>query len=82
MPSAADRDIQATALRLRAMKAELGAAYWQNADALALQRMLRSQIGAYAAWGEDKPPLHQRARIAAGYEKEYAALLWPGRGEE
>lgn len=82
MPSAADRDIQATALRLRALKAELGASYWQNPDVLALQRMLRSQIGTYAAWAEDKPPQHQRARIAARYEKEYAFLLWPGRGEE
>jgi hypothetical protein len=82
MPTAADRDIRATADRLRGLKVELGPSYWQNTDVLALQRILRSQISAYAAWAEDKPPLHRRARIAARYEKEYAFLLWPGRSDE
>ena len=77
--SSADREIAAVAGRLKELKSVLGAAYWQNDEVLELQETLRKQIGAYGAWGEDKLPMHQRARRAARYESEFAALLWPGR---
>jgi hypothetical protein len=75
-----DREIAAVADRLKELKSALGAAYWRNDEVLALQQTLRRQIGTYNAWGEDKLPMHQRARRAARYESEFAALLWPGRG--
>lgn len=78
-PSSADREITAVAGRLKELKSALGAAYWRNGEVLELQHTLRQQIGAYGAWGEDKLPMHQRARRAARYESEFAALLWPGR---
>lgn len=78
-PSSADREIVAVAGRLKELKSVLGAAYWQNGEVRDLQEVLRKRIGAYGAWGEDKLPMHQRARRAARYESEFAALLWPGR---
>jgi hypothetical protein len=79
--SAADAQIEAAAARLRTLKAELGQAYWDNDEVRALQQQLRRQIGGYGAWGEDKLPMHQRARRAARLESELAALLWPGRSD-
>lgn len=79
-PSSADDDIAALADRLRTLRAQLGTGYWQDAEVRELQAKLRKEIGSYAAWGEDKPPTHQRARKAARYESELAPLLWPGRG--
>jgi hypothetical protein len=81
-PSSADREIAAVADRLKELKSALGAAYWRDDEVRALQEKLRKQIGAYGAWGEDKLPMHQRARRAARYESEFAGLLWPGRGPE
>lgn len=78
-PSSADREIAAVADRLRAMKSALGAAYWRNDEVRDLQETLRKRIGVFGAWGEDKLPMHQRARKAARYESEFAALLWQGR---
>jgi erythromycin esterase-like protein len=78
-PSSADRNIVAVADRLKELKSGLGAAYWRNDEVRELQERLRKQIGAYGAWSEDKLPMHQRARRAARYESEFAALLWPGR---
>ena len=78
-PSSADREIAAVASRLKELKNALGAAYWQNGEVRDLQETLRKQICAYGAWGEDKLPMHQRARRAARYESEFATLLWPGR---
>jgi hypothetical protein len=80
--SAADREIAALADRLKALKSALGAAYWQDQEVRTLQEKLRKQIGAYGAWGEDKLPMHQRARRAARYEREFAGLLWAGRDPE
>jgi hypothetical protein len=80
--SSADLEIAALAGRLNELKIALGAAYWQDDEVRALQERLRKQIGAYGAWGEDKLPMHQRARRAARYESEFAGLLWPGRGSE
>lgn len=81
-PSSADREIAAVAARLKELKNALAAAYWQDDEVRALQEKLRKQIGAYGAWGEDKLPMHQRARRAARYESEFAHLLWPGRGQQ
>lgn len=78
-PSSADREIVTVANRLKELRRVLGTAYWQNSEVRDLQEILRKQIGAYGAWGEDKLPMHQRARRAARYESEFAALLWPGR---
>lgn len=79
VPSIADREIASLAERLKQLKNALGAAFWQNDEVRDLQQQLRKQIGAYGAWGEDKLPMHQRARKAARYESEFADLLWPGR---
>ena len=81
-PPAADREIAALAGRLKELKNALAAAYWQNDEVRTLQEKLRKQIGAYGTWGEDKLPIHQRARRAARYESEFAHLLWPGRDQE
>lgn len=81
-PSSADREIAALAARLNELKGKLGRDYWQNEEVRTLQENLRRQLGAYGAWGEDKLPMHQRARRAARYESELASLLWPGRGED
>ena len=78
----ADREIRALGERLAALKRSLGAAYWQNDEVQALQEDLRRQLGSYGAWSDDKLPMHQRARQAARYESEFAALLWPGRGDD
>jgi hypothetical protein len=78
-PSSADREIAMLADRLEELKNALGAAYWQDDAVRVLREKLRGQIGAYGAWGEDKLPMHQRARRAARYESELAHLLWPGR---
>jgi hypothetical protein len=78
-PSPADREIIAVADRLKQLKSALGVAYWQSDEVRDLRELLRKQIGAYGAWGEDKLPMHQRARKAARYESEFAGLLWPGR---
>ena len=64
---------------LRRLKQDLGEAYWQNEEVIALQQDLRRMIGAYGAWGEQKLPMNQRARVAARLESESAELLWPGR---
>lgn len=74
-----DQTIAETQAELRRLKAELGEAYWQNGEVIALQQSLRRLIGAYGAWGEDRLPMHQRARAAARLESESAELLWPGR---
>lgn len=79
--SSADAEIEATATRLRTLKAELGQTYWDHPDVKALQQKLRRRIGSYGAWGDDKLPAHQRARRAARLESELAALLWPGRAD-
>lgn len=78
-PSSADRELVAVAGRLEELKAALGAAYWQDAAVQALQQRLRHLLGTYAAWADDKLPMHQRARRAARWESEVAPLLWPGR---
>lgn len=75
--SAADREIRELATTLAARMAELGEGYWSNEEVQALQVVLRSRIGAYGAWEEDRLPMHQRARMAARYESELAHLLWP-----
>jgi len=64
---------------LRRLKEDLGEAYWQADQVIALQQSLRRLIGEYGAWGEDKLPMHRRARAAARLESESADLLWPGR---
>jgi hypothetical protein len=78
----ADTEIEALAARLRRLKAELGSAYWQDRTVLDLQQQLKLAIGTYGAWSEDKPPMHRRARVAAGYEHAFAGLLWPGRADD
>lgn len=80
--AAADELIEDLGRQLQAMRSQLGSAYWQDPEVAMLQDRLRHAIGTYAAWSEDKLPLHQRARRAAGYESAYAALLWPGRGDD
>lgn len=78
----ADREIRALGERLMALKRSLGSDYWQNDEVRSLQENLRRQLGSYGAWSDDKLPMHQRARQAARYESEFAALLWPGRGDD
>lgn len=80
--SAADRNIAALTRRLQELKGTRGTAYWQDPEVRTLQDRLRGEIGAYAAWGEDKLPMHQQARRAARYEAECAPLLWPGSDGE
>jgi hypothetical protein len=77
----ADAEIEDVAARLDGLKASLGSAYWQDATVRDLQQRLRHLVGTYAAWGEDKPPMHRRARQAAAYESRFARLLWPGGDE-
>lgn len=77
-----DAEISAVGDRLAALKDALGAGFWEDPDVRALQQDLRRRIGEYGAWGEDKLPLHQRARRAARLESEYAHLLWPGRANQ
>ena len=72
-----DREIRDVAAQLADLQARLGDAYWNNDEVRELQDSLRTRIGSYAAWGPDKPPMHQRARRAALYEQEFARLLWP-----
>jgi replicative DNA helicase len=74
-----DAKIAETQAQLRRLKADLGDAYWQSDEVIALQQSLRRLIGEYGAWGEDKLPMHRRARAAAKLESESADLLWPGR---
>jgi glycerol-3-phosphate O-acyltransferase len=74
-----DRRIAEAVAELRRKKRELGEAYWQDGEVIALQQTLRRMIGEYGAWGENKLPMHQRARAAARFESESADLLWPGR---
>lgn len=76
---AEDIRIGETAAQLRAMKQALGEGYWQDEEVRALQQTLRRLIGGYGAWGENRLPMHQRARAAARLESENADLLWPGR---
>ena len=78
-PSSADREIIAVGTRLEEMKTTLGSDFWQNEEVRSLQQRLHHLIGTYAAWAEDKLPIHQRARRAARWESEFAHLLWPGR---
>ncbi len=77
--AAEDDRIRALSPRLRELQASLGDAYWQDPHVIDLQDPLRRTIGRYAAWSEDKGPMHQRARQAARFESELAFLLWPGR---
>ncbi|MBL8658561.1 MAG: hypothetical protein JNM75_02260 [Rhodospirillales bacterium] len=77
--TAEDLRIGETAAQLRAMKQALGDSYWQDEEVHALQQTLRRLIGSYGAWGENRLPMHQRARAAARLESENADLLWPGR---
>lgn len=74
-----DEKIAGTQAELRRLKQELGDAYWQSDEVLVLQQTLRRLIGGYGSWGEQKLPMHQRARVAAKLESESADLLWPGR---
>lgn len=74
-----DRRIAETAAQLRVMKQALGERYWQSEDVRTLQQDLRRAIAEYAAWGEKRLPMHQRARVAARLESDNADLLWPGR---
>jgi hypothetical protein len=74
-----DLKIAEAQAELRRLKEDLGDAYWQTDQVIALQQRLRRLIGEYGAWGEDKLPMHQRARAAARLESESADLLWPGR---
>ncbi|MGZ8335017.1 MAG: hypothetical protein ACXWUZ_17975 [Allosphingosinicella sp.] len=74
-----DLKIAEAQAELRRLKEDLGEAYWQAGEVIALQQSLRRWIGEYGAWGEDKLPMHQRARAAARLESESADLLWPGR---
>lgn len=80
--SNADDEIAATAGQLSELRKALGSAYWTDGRVLALQATLKRLIGAYGAWGEDKPPMHQRSRRAARHESEHAHLLWPGRAND
>ncbi len=72
-----DREIEDLAAKLSELKAELKNAYWTDAGVRDLQNALRRQLGSYSAWAADKAPLHQRTRIAARYEAQFADLLWP-----
>lgn len=74
-----DLKIAEAQAELRRLKEDLGEAYWQADEVIALQQSLRRLIGEYGAWGEDKLPMHRRARAAARLESESADLLWPGR---
>jgi replicative DNA helicase len=74
-----DAKIAEIQAQLRRLKADLGEAYWQSDEVIALQQSLRRLIGEYGAWGEDKLPMHRRARAAAKLESDSADLLWPGR---
>ena len=76
-PSIADREIAAVAERLKQLTRSGRILAERRGSRFA--QLLRRQIGAYGAWGEDKLPMHQRARKAARYESEFADLLWPGR---
>jgi hypothetical protein len=76
-PTAADVEVVTLAAQLRKLREDLGDAYWRDPEVRALQAQLRSRIGGYGAWGADKLPMHQRLRMAAKYESELAALLWP-----
>lgn len=76
-PPTADDRIAALAARLRDLQTQLGSEYWGHDEVLALQDELRSEIGQYGAWDENKAPMHQRARKAAQHEREHAHLLWP-----
>lgn len=78
----ADAEIEDVAARLDRLKASLGGGYWQDATVCDLQKRLRHLVGTYAAWGEDKPPMHRRARQAAAYQSRFARLLWPGRDDD
>jgi hypothetical protein len=77
-----DDRIRALGERLTRLKAALGSDYWGNAEVQEAQAALRRAIGEYGAWSADKPPMHQRARVAARYESAYAPLIWPGRGDD
>lgn len=76
-PSEADRAIAGIAERLETLKEALGDGYWRDEEVLELQASLKSLIGGYGAWAEDRPPMHQRSRHAARYESLCARLLWP-----
>ncbi len=80
--STTDAEIAATAAELSRLKAELGSAYWQDTRVKDLQNRLRGLIGRAGAWGEDRLPMHQRARQAARHEHAYARLLWPGGADD
>lgn len=73
----ADREIRAIAKTLADLQQRMGAEYWSSDDVREFQARLRSRIGGYGSWSADKLPLHQRSRMAARYESEFAHLLWP-----
>lgn len=77
----ADERIAALGRRLQELRQRLGTAYWQDAEVKTVQDQLRYAVDSYAAWSDDKAPMHQRARRAARLQSEYAALLWPGHDE-
>ena len=77
MRAEADKEIEELAAKLADLKASLGEAYWTDPGARDLQARLRNGLGSYAAWAADKAPAHQRARMAARYEAQFAHLLWP-----
>ncbi len=78
----ADAEIEDVAARLERLRESLGRSYWQDPTVCDLQQRLRHLVGTYPAWGEDKPPMHRRARQAAAYESRFARLLWPGRDDD
>lgn len=65
------------AARLEALHSRMGETYWDDDEVRQLQADLRRELGAYGAWGADKPGMHQRARRAAALERQHARLLWP-----
>ena len=69
--------VREVAGRLLALQETLGEDYWTNDGVKALQDDLRRALGAFGAWGPDKPPMHQRSRRSAQLEREVARLLWP-----
>jgi hypothetical protein len=73
----ADTEIRELAAKLTELKARLGDDFWVDADVRDLQAALRRRLGGYNAWAADKAPMHQRSRVAARYEAQFAHLLWP-----
>lgn len=65
------------AAQLETLQSRMGETYWTDDEVRQLREDLRHELGAYGAWGADRPGMHQRARRAAALERQYARLLWP-----